>query len=100
MSNVTHKMSACHLDVSKDELKAVRDLDVDGLFFHVHENNDEKLIEEYIIDMTEVHDWHNNVGDEENSRLDEALLAIDDALDPTHRHHLRQYGLILLYCEV
>ena len=100
MSNVTHRMSACHLEISKDELKAVRNLDVDGLRFHVHEDNDEKHIEEYVIDMTEVHDWHNNVGDEENPQLEEALLAIDDALDPTYRHNLRQYGLLLLYCEV
>jgi pyruvate formate-lyase activating enzyme-like uncharacterized protein len=100
MSNLTHKMSACHLEVSKDELKAIYNADIDGLCFHVHESNDDKLIEEYVIDMTEVRDWHNNVGSEDNPQLEAALFAIDDALDPTHTHNLRQYGLILLYCEV
>ena len=100
MSNVTHRMSACHLAVSTDELKAIRNADIDGLCFHEHEDNDDKLIQEYVIDMTEVRDWHNNVGDEDNPQLEEALFAIDDALDPTHRHNLRQYGLILLYCEI
>lgn len=102
MSQVVYDTRACYLEVSKEEMGNLFDLenDIGGLFIHEYGDPERELLEEYIIDLTEVIDWHNGGVEGEPDTLNAALNHIENALDPDGKHNLRQYGIIIAFCEI